>query len=133
LIPAPPRAGSACGLFLLPLVCFEFFDDRGDFLERGTEQVVLGSSTHRLARMLLELVQNYEHWPELPETATATEARAALADLRQLQGYFAALGMEQEVASLKNADARLALLAARDAAELSRMADEMEQALAESS
>lgn len=89
------------------------------------------SGLRSMARMLHELVLNYEHWPALPETATTVELRAALADLRQLQGYFASLGKEQEDASLKNQDARLAVLAARHANELGQIAAEVEQALAD--
>jgi hypothetical protein len=44
-------------------------------------------------RLFHELVvEHYYHWPNWPEGVTATELRAALADLRHLEGYLAAVG-----------------------------------------
>jgi hypothetical protein len=81
-------------------------------------------------RLFHELVlEYYHHWPEWPEGVTATELRAAVADLRHLQGYLGAVGREHVDATLTEPDIALSLLAARQAAELARVADEIEAAL----
>lgn len=84
---------------------------------------VFGRLFHELA------LEHYHHWPEWPEGVTATELRAALADLRHLEGYLASVGREHQTASLSEPDATLSLLAGRLTGELSRVADEIEQAL----
>jgi hypothetical protein len=75
------------------------------------------------------VLEHYHHWPSWPEGVTATELRAALADLRHLEGYLASIGREHQTASLSETDAALSLLAGRLTGELSRVADEIEQAL----
>lgn len=81
-------------------------------------------------RLFHELVlEYYHHWPEWPESATATELRAAVADLRHLQGYLGAVGREHAEAALAGSDTTLSFLAARQAGELARIADEIEAAL----
>ncbi|HEX3127280.1 MAG TPA: hypothetical protein VH394_08120 [Thermoanaerobaculia bacterium] len=81
-------------------------------------------------RLFHELVlEYYHHWPNWPEGVTATELRAALADLRHLEGYLGAVGREHQDASLSESDTALSVLAGRLAKELSRVADEIEQAL----
>jgi hypothetical protein len=60
---------------------------------------------------------------------TATELRAAVADLCHLEGYLDAVGREHEEASLTEPEMALSRLAARQAGELARIADELEQAL----
>ena len=81
-------------------------------------------------RMLFDLVLNYYHkWPDWPEGVTAAELRAAVADLRHLQGYLAGVGNEHAEAPLSEPDTVLSLLAGRQAGELARVADEIETAL----
>lgn len=75
------------------------------------------------------LLEYYHHWPEWPEGVTATELRAALADLRHLEGYLAAVGREHQDAALNESDTALSLLAGRHAVELARIAEEIEQAI----
>ena len=83
-----------------------------------------------VGRLFHEIVlEYYHHWPEWPEGTTATELRAALADLRHLEGYFAAVGREHEQASLSEPDIALSRLAAREAGELARIAEEIESAI----
>lgn len=82
------------------------------------------------AGLLYDLIlEYYQHWPPWSESVTATEMRAALADLRFLQGYLETVGQESESASLEEPDVPLADLAARKAKDLARIADEIEQAL----
>jgi hypothetical protein len=81
-------------------------------------------------RLLHELVlEYYRHWPNWLEGVTATELRAAVADLRHLEGYLGAVGREHEEASLTGPEMAFSRLAARKAGELTRIADEIEQAL----
>jgi type II secretory pathway component PulM len=82
------------------------------------------------AALLYDLVlEYYHHWPPWSESLTATEMRAALADLRFLQGYLQTVGQETESASLEESDLPLADLAARKAKDLARIGDEIEEAL----
>jgi hypothetical protein len=67
--------------------------------------------------------------PEFPEGVTVAELRAAVADLRHLQGYLAGVGREHEEAPLTEPETVLSQLAARQAVELARVADEIELAL----
>jgi hypothetical protein len=70
-------------------------------------------------------------WPAWPDTTTRTELRAAAADLRHLEGFLAAVGQEHAVSSLPWQDARLSRFAARQAAEVARIAHRIEQELAQ--
>ena len=82
------------------------------------------------AALLYDLVlEYYEHWPPWLESMTATRMRAALADLRFLQGYFETVGRESVECDLDDPDLRLSDLAARQAKDLARLGDEVEEAL----
>ena len=82
-----------------------------------------------IGRALFEAFLN-DHLPEWPEGVTATELRAALADLRHLQGYLAGIGREEEEAApLTEPETVLSRLAARQAVELARIADAIDAAL----
>lgn len=88
------------------------------------------SALRIFGRLLHELVlEYYRHWPNWLEGVTATELRAAVADLRHLEGYLGAVGREHEKASLTKPEMALSRLAARQSGELTRIADELEQAL----
>jgi hypothetical protein len=63
------------------------------------------------------------------ESATRSEIRAALADLRFLQGFLGAVGMEGSSSSLAPEDVGLSALAGREALELARVADRIETEL----
>jgi hypothetical protein len=65
-------------------------------------------------------------WPAWPESATRTELRAAVADLRHLQGFLAAVGLERQVSSLSASDVRLSRFASRIARALDRLAGSIE-------
>jgi hypothetical protein len=60
------------------------------------------------------------------EAHTRTELRAALADLRHLQGQLAAIGLEAEMASLPPDDEALARFAGQQAAVLGALGDVIE-------
>ena len=71
--------------------------------------------------------------PEFPEGVTVAELRAAVADLRHLQGYLAGVGREEEEAPLEapltEPETVLSQFAARQAVELARVADAIDAAL----
>jgi hypothetical protein len=91
---------------------------------------VYNAALRIFGRLLHELVlEYYRHWPNWLEGVTATELRAAVADLRHLEGYLGAVGREHEEASLTEPEMALSRLAARQSGELTRIADEIEQAL----
>lgn len=70
-------------------------------------------------------------WPHHPEGETSSELRAALADLRHLEGFLSEVGQEHVVSSLSEGDGALSRFAGRQALEISRIADGIELALRE--
>jgi len=85
-----------------------------------------------IGRALFEAFLN-DHLPEWPEGVTVAELRAALADLRHLEGYLAGIGREEEEAPqeapLTEPETVLSRLAARQAVELARIAGAIDAAL----
>ncbi|HWM90295.1 MAG TPA: hypothetical protein VN493_05965 [Thermoanaerobaculia bacterium] len=69
-------------------------------------------------------------WPHHPEGETRSELRAALADLRHLQGFLSSVGQEHVVSSLNPEDETLSQFAERQAVEVERVADRIEEELA---
>jgi hypothetical protein len=128
---APPDAPQSPALppILDPAAWEDFPVFRETFLAFFTEPPY-NAALRIFGRLLHELVlEYYHHWPNWPEGVTATELRAALADLRHLEGYLAAVGREHQDASLSESDTALSVLAGRLARELSGVGDEIEQAL----
>ncbi len=76
------------------------------------------------------LLETYDQWPAWPESSTRTELRAAVADLRHLQGFLAAVGQERNLSSLPPADVRLSRYASGTARMLNRLANSIERELA---
>jgi hypothetical protein len=70
-------------------------------------------------------------WPHHPAGATHAELRAALADLRHLEGFLDAVGREHLVSSLDFTATALSQFAARQAREVQRIADRIEEELGE--
>ena len=68
-------------------------------------------------------------WPETSEGSTHAELRAALADLRHLEGFLSAVGREHVVSSLDFAATALSQFAQRQAREVGRIADRIEEEL----
>jgi hypothetical protein len=69
-------------------------------------------------------------WPAWPESSTRTEMRAAVADLRHLQGFLASIGQERRVSSLDPGDAKLSKHASQVARLLKQVGDTIERKLA---
>ena len=74
-------------------------------------------------------LERAEGWPHHAEGETRSELRAALADLRHLEGFLSSVGREHVVSSLVADDDELSRFAVRQAQKLSRIADEIEQAV----
>lgn len=132
--PAPPPAqGGSYGGAVPPIIDPAAWEDfpvfRETFLLYITDPAY-NAALRIFGRLLHELVlEYYHHWPNWLEGVTATELRAAVADLRHLEGYLGAVGREREEASLTEPEMALSRLAARQSGELTRIADELEQAL----
>lgn len=76
------------------------------------------------------ILESSDPWAGWPESSTRTEMRAALADLRHLQGFLASVGREREVSSLDPEDAYLSNIAAKLARQIGHAADGIERELA---
>jgi len=68
-------------------------------------------------------------WPHHPEGETRAELRAALADLRHLEGFLTAVGQEHIVSSLEDDNDAFSRFAARQAIAVGRIADQIEEEL----
>ena len=76
------------------------------------------------------LLETYERWPAWEESSTRTEVRAALGDLRHLQGFLASIGQERHVSSLDEGDAKLSKHASQVARLLKQVGDTLQRKLA---
>src|ERR1700744_6170854 len=73
----------------------------------------------RLGRLVFGMsLDSAPSWPHHPEGETRAELSAALADLRHLEGFLAAVGREHEVSSLSEAEDALSILAGELAGEV---------------
>jgi hypothetical protein len=91
------------------------------------------ASLRKVGEMLFTMIlENYDPWPGWPESSTRTELRAALADLRHLEGFLGAVGREHAVSSLGKEDDRLSRFAARQSAEVAKIAHRIDAELAKS-
>jgi len=69
------------------------------------------------------------HWPREREGTLRHLARAGLADLRHLQGFFAFLGREREASELTPQESRVTRLCGRLSIRVREIADVLEQEL----
>jgi hypothetical protein len=89
------------------------------------------ATLRKVGEMLFTMIlKNYDPWPGWPESSTRTELHAAVADLRHLEGFLGAVGREHVVSSLGKEDDRLSRFAARQAAEVARIAHRIDAELA---
>jgi hypothetical protein len=102
---------------------------RETFLFRFYEAADLQCLRH-LARMLHEsALEMARYAPPSGESATREELRAAVADLRHVQGFLAAVARGREESELAPADAELAAVAAEQSEAVAGLAAVLEQAL----
>ena len=86
--------------------------------------MALRTAAHHFFEMLLE---TYQRWPAWTDSSTRTELRAAVADLRHLQGFLASVGQERNLSTLPPEDAKLSKHASRVARLLKQVADTFER------
>jgi len=84
-----------------------------------------------VGNLFFDLMLNAEDWPTWTESPVHAELRAAAVDLRFLQGFLTTIGTQERTSELSLEDARLSRLAARQAAEVARVAHRIEQGLAQ--
>jgi hypothetical protein len=88
------------------------------------------AALRKVGEMLFSVIlESYDPWPGWPESSTRTELRAAVADLRHLQGFLASVGQERKLSSLNAEDAFLSNLAAKLSPQVGRIAGWIEQEL----
>ena len=97
------------------------------YISEPAFNVSLRTAGEHFFRMLLE---HYDRWPAWPESSTRTEMRAAVADLRHLQGFLASIGTERRLSSLDAEDVKLSRHASKVARLLKQVADVIERKLA---
>ncbi|HSS50487.1 MAG TPA: hypothetical protein VLX28_16245 [Thermoanaerobaculia bacterium] len=91
------------------------------------------AALRKVGEMLFTMIlESYDPWPGWPESSTRTELRAAHADLCHLEGFLGAVGREHAVSSLGREDDRLSRFAARQAAEVAKIAHRIDAELAKS-
>lgn len=90
------------------------------------------ATIRRFGTLLLNLALECSgSWPAHSEGTTSSELRAAVADLRHLQGFLGAVGREHVISSLNSRDGALSQFALREAREVETIADRIENELAE--
>jgi hypothetical protein len=135
--PAPPPVtlqGSIQSVAVPPIIDPAGWEDfavfRETFLMYVTEpehNAALRKTGEFLFTMLLE---HYGNWPAWTESPTRTELRAAISDLRHLEGFLGSIGREHRLSSLSSEDTALSQSAARVAVEVGKLADRIEHELA---
>jgi hypothetical protein len=84
---------------------------------------VLGDLLYTLA------AESSQYWPRGPEGSLRYQCRAAVADLRHLQGYLTMLGHEIEASELTDPEADLSRICGRLAPQVQEIADALETEL----
>jgi hypothetical protein len=97
------------------------------YVSEPSFNVALRTAGEHFFTMLLE---SYQRWPAWQESSTKTELRAAVADMRHLQGFLASVGQERRLSSLDPGDAKLSKHASQVARLLKQVADTLERKLA---
>lgn len=96
----------------------QFSDPQANAVLRGAGQL--------LFNLALECAHLF---PDHAEGSTRSEVRAALADLRHLEGFLSSVGKEHILSNLSADDAELSEFAASQAVALGRIADQIEEEL----
>lgn len=97
------------------------------YISEPSFNVALRTAATHFFGMLLE---TYDRWPAWSESSTRTELRAAVGDLRHLQGFMATVGQSRHLSTLAPADAKLSKHASQVARLLKQVADTLERKLA---
>jgi len=82
----------------------------------------------RLGDLLYNMALEYRHhWPREPDLYFLHQTRAAVADLRHLQGYLSLLGREHQASELSARETRLSRFCAKAALQVKKIADSLER------
>jgi hypothetical protein len=84
-----------------------------------------------IGNLFFDLMLNAEDWPTWTESPVRAELRAVAADLRFLQGFLTTIGTPERASELSVEDARLSRFAACQAAEVTGIAQRIEEKLAQ--
>jgi hypothetical protein len=107
--------------------CFEGFRETtlGFFLDQEAN-----AAFRKLGEWAYTFVLEYwHHWPREPEGTFVHQARAAVADLRHLQGFLAKLGRENEASVLEPHEVRISRKCPALALRVKAVADALEHQL----
>lgn len=126
----PPTLPPAVPATIDPDAFEDFAVFRESFLMYISEPSFNASLRVAAEHFFTMMLESYDRWPAWQETSTRTEMRAAVADLRHLQGFLASIGLERRHSSLDAGDAKLSRHASRVARLLNQVADTMERKLA---
>lgn len=126
----PPTLPPAVPATIDPDAFEDFAVFRESFLMYISEPSFNASLRVAAEHFFTMMLESYDRWPAWPESSTRTEMRAAVADLRHLQGFLASIGLERRVSSLDPGDAKLSKHASQVARLLKQVADTIERKLA---
>jgi hypothetical protein len=117
----------------IPTIDPESFEDFEGFRETTLAvftDPAANATLRGLGDLLYALALEYcRHWPVEPEGSFYHQARAAVADLRHLQGYLAHLDRQREEASLSDHEERISEICGSLVPDLRAVADALEVAL----
>jgi hypothetical protein len=115
---------------ILPAQWEEFEGFRETLLLHYTDPEA-NDTLRRLGGFLFNVsLESAPAWPSHAEGETRSELRAALADLRHLEGFLASVGQEHVVSSLLPGDEALSRFAAEQSIQVGQIADRIEEELA---
>jgi hypothetical protein len=123
---SPPAAAPAT---ITPSTWEDFPVFRETFLMYISEPAFNASLRTAGEHFFTMMLETYDRWPQWQESSTRTELRAAVADLRHLQGFLKTVGTEHRLSSLDMEDAWLSKFAAKMAPQVGRIATWIEREL----
>ena len=112
-----------------PLLWEDFAVFRETFLAYFTRAEDAAAFRHLGSLIFEMLLEHARYFSDPPESPTRRELRAALADLRHVQGFLRTLGNQHRESSLDPQDAALSRYAGLQSGKVRRLADRIEQRL----
>ncbi len=117
----------------VPVIDPDAFEEY-DGLRESTLAVFTDAKVNTLLREFVDFIYTVcleysKYWPREPEGSFKHQTRAALADLRHLQGYVAMLAQQHVDAALEDDEEHLSRLCGRLAPRLAKIGDTLEREL----
>ena len=127
----PQRVAPVCAR--VPVIDPAAFDEF-DGLRETTLAIFTDAKVNTLLREFVDFVYTVcleysKYWPREPEGSFKHQTRAALADLRHLQGYMSMLAEQHIDAALEDDEERLSVVCGRLAPRLKKIGDTLEKEL----